>query len=243
MSDEEPPAAGLQASPAKARVRPFLVHILTACGAGCAFMAMIAAADADWVEMFAWLGLALFIDGIDGTLARRFRVAEVLPRWSGDALDLVVDFTTYVFVPAFAIAKSGLVPDLAAIPIALAVIVSSALYFADEHMKTADNYFRGFPALWNGIAFYLFVLKPPPVLSAALIVILVVMTFLPLRVIHPFRVQRLRRLNIVALIAWSSLAFYALISGLEPGPWVAWCLVAIGLYFLGAGFFTAQNER
>jgi phosphatidylcholine synthase len=243
MPDEEPPNDGLQASPVKARVRPFLVHILTACGAACAFMAMMAAVDANWVGMFAWLGAALFIDGIDGTLARRFKVAETLPRWSGDALDLVVDFTTYVFVPAFAIARSGLVPDVAAIPIALAIIVSSALYFADEHMKTADNYFRGFPALWNAIAFYLFVLKPPPVLSAALIVILVIMTFLPLRVIHPFRVRRLRLLNIAALIAWSALALYALISGLEPGPWVAWCLVAIGVYFLGAGLFSAPNER
>lgn len=233
MPRDEKPVAG--------RVRPFLVHILTACGAGCAFMALIAAAGMDWVEMFAWLGAALFIDGIDGTLARRFHVAEVLPRWSGDALDLVVDFTTYVFVPAFAIAASGLLPEAAAIPVALAIVISSALYFADEHMKTADNYFRGFPALWNAIAFYLFILKPPSVFSVVLILLLVVMTFLPLRVIHPFRVARLRILNIAALILWSALAFYALTSGLDPGPWAAWCLVAIGVYFLAAGFFVAQK--
>ena len=65
-------------------------------------MALLAAAQGRWVAMFVWLAVALFIDGVDGTLARRFRVAEILPRWSGDALDLVVDFTTYVFVPAFA---------------------------------------------------------------------------------------------------------------------------------------------
>jgi len=226
----------------RASVRPFLVHVLTACGAACAFMALLAAVAADWVAMFAWLGAALFIDGIDGTLARRFHVAEILPRWSGDALDLVVDFTTYVFVPAFAIARSGLLPDIAAIPLALAIVVSSALYFADEHMKTADNYFRGFPALWNAIAFYLFVLKPPPVLSSMLIVLLVVMTFLPLRVIHPFRVAQLRAVNVAALVAWSVLAFYALVSGLAPGPWVAWPLVAIGVYFLGAGIVIAQKR-
>lgn len=242
MTETERPAADLHRLPARARVRPFFVHVLTASGAACAFMALIAAVGADWVRMFAWLGAALFIDGIDGTLARRFQVAEILPRWSGDALDLIVDFTTYVFVPAFAIATSGLVPDALAIPLALAIVVSSALYFADEHMKTADNYFRGFPALWNGIAFYVFVLKPPPFLSAAIIAILVVMTFLPLRVIHPFRVTRLRLLNIAALLVWSILALYALICGLEPGPWVAWCLVAVGIYFLGVGFFTAQKE-
>lgn len=227
----------------RAGLRPFLVHVLTASGAGCAFMALVAAVGADWVAMFAWLGAALFIDGIDGTLARRFQVAEALPRWSGDALDLVVDFTTYVFVPAFAIAASGLLPDMAAIPLALAIVVSSALYFADEHMKTADNYFHGFPALWNAVAFYLFVLKPPAALSVMLILLLVAMTFMPLRVIHPFRVVRLRHLNVVALVLWSALAFYALMSDLDPGPWVSWTLVAIGVYFLGAGFFIAQKDQ
>lgn len=225
----------------RASVRPFLVHILTACGAACAFMALLAAVRADWVAMFAWLGAALVIDGIDGTLARRFHVADLLPRWKGDALDLVVDFTTYVFVPAFAIATSGLLPDMAAIPLALAVVVSSALYFADDHMKTADNYFHGFPALWNAIAFYLFILTPPPILSAVLIASLVVMTFLPLRVVHPFRVARLRAVNIGALTLWSGLALYALFTDLAPGPWAAWTLVAIGVYFLGAGLFRSSD--
>ncbi|MDQ2954396.1 MAG: CDP-alcohol phosphatidyltransferase family protein, partial [Pseudomonadota bacterium] len=89
---------------AGARLLAFSVHILTALGAACALLALLAAAAGDWTTMFAWLGLALFIDGIDGALARKRRVAEILPRWSGDILDSVVDFTTYVFVPAFAIA-------------------------------------------------------------------------------------------------------------------------------------------
>ena len=68
----------------------------------CALLALIAAVRADWPPMFVWLGIALFIDGVDGTFARRLRVADVLPRWSGDVLDLVVDILTYVFVPAYA---------------------------------------------------------------------------------------------------------------------------------------------
>ena len=85
----------------------FSVHIFTACGAGCALLALIAAVRADWPLMFVWLGIALVIDGVDGTFARRLRIAELLPRWSGDVLDLVVDILTYVFVPAYAIAASG----------------------------------------------------------------------------------------------------------------------------------------
>ncbi len=224
-----------------ARMRPFLVHIFTACGAACALLAMLAAAKADFVTMFVWLGVALFIDGIDGTLARHFTVAEILPRWSGDALDLVVDFTTYVFVPAFALATSGLLPAPVAIPIALAIVVTSALYFADDQMKTADNYFRGFPALWNAVAFHLFVLKLPPWIAAAAVAVLIVLTFMPLRVLHPFRVLHLRVVNLLALAAWCALGAYALLTALDPGPLVAWGLAAIGVYFLTVGLATADE--
>src|SRR5262245_49670973 len=233
-STRVPPGVG-------ARVRPFLVHVFTACGAACALLALVAAVRAEWVTMFWWLGAALFIDGIDGTLARRFRVAEFLPRWSGDTLDLVVDFTTYVFVPAYAIATAGLLPQIAALPLALVIVVTSALYFADEHMKTEDNFFRGFPALWNGVAFYLFVLKLPPWIAAGAIVVLAVLTFVPMRVLHPFRVRQLRALNIAALVLWALLGAYSLWAGLDPGFWVATILVAIGIYFLGAGMVTTRD--
>ncbi|HWV52175.1 CDP-alcohol phosphatidyltransferase family protein [Pseudorhodoplanes sp.] len=220
---------------------PFLVHIFTACGAACALLALLAAAKADFVTMFVWLAVALFIDGIDGTLARKFRVAEILPRWSGDALDLVIDFTTYVFVPAFALTTSGLLPGPVAIPLAIAIVVTSALYFADEQMKTADNYFRGFPALWNAVAFHLFVLKLPPWIAAIVVAVLVVMTFMPLRVLHPFRVLHLRVVNLLALAAWCALGVYALMRSLDPGPVVAWSLAAVGLYFLTIGLATADE--
>jgi phosphatidylcholine synthase len=224
-----------------ARVRPFLVHIFTACGAACALLAMLAAAKADFVTMFVWLAVALFIDGTDGTLARKFHVAEILPRWSGDALDLVVDFTTYVFVPAFALATSGLLPEPVAIPLAIAIVVTSALYFADEQMKTADNYFRGFPALWNAVAFHLFVLKLPPWIAAVAVAVLVVLTFMPLRVLHPFRVPHLRVANLLALAVWCALGAYALMTALDPGAIVAWLLAAIGVYFLTIGLATADE--
>jgi phosphatidylcholine synthase len=224
-----------------ARVRPFLVHVFTACGAACALLALLAAAQSDFTTMFVWLAVALFIDGIDGTLARKFHVAEILPRWSGDALDLVVDFTTYVFVPAFALATSGLLPQPVAIPLTIAIVVTSALYFADEQMKTADNYFRGFPALWNAVAFHLFVLKLPPWVAAIAVAGLVVLTFTPLRVLHPFRVPHLRVVNLLVLAAWCALGVYALITALDPGPIVAWSLSAAGIYFLTIGLATADD--
>ena len=118
-------------------------------GAALGFAALVVATRGEWALMFLCLGAALLVDGIDGTIARRLRVAEMLPRWSGDVLDLVVDFVTYVFVPAYAISMSGLLPEPLSVPAGIAVVVTGALYFADRNMKTEDNYFRGFPTKFN----------------------------------------------------------------------------------------------
>ncbi len=216
--------------------RAFSVHIFTAAGAALALAALIYAVRAEWAAMFFCLGIALLIDGVDGTFARRFRVAELLPRWSGDVLDLVVDFTTYVFVPAYALAVSGLLPEPVALPAAMLIVITGALYFADRNMKTEDNYFRGFPALWNAAAFYLFLVRPQPWLAAAIIVVLAMLTFAPFKFIHPMRVTRLRALNIAASGGVVGAGTDCGLRGLEPGPWVAGALVAIAVYFLAVGF-------
>lgn len=227
--------------PQFAQVRAFAVHIFTATGAALGFAALLAAAERHWVLMFVFLGIQLLVDGIDGALARRFNVAEVLPRWSGDALDLVIDFTTYVFVPAYAIAISGLLPAPLAVPAGILIVMTSAIYFADREMKTSDSYFRGFPGLWNAVAFYLFVLQPAPWFSAGLIVVLTVLTFAPIKFVHPLRVTRLRAVNITALIVWALLAGTALVHKLAPGPLVAGGLVILALYFVAVGL-TARGS-
>jgi len=221
--------------PPLTQVRAFGVHVFTATGAALALAALIYAVRGEWAAMFLCLGLALVVDGVDGTIARYAKVAEVLPRWSGDVLDLVVDFVTYVFVPAYAIAAGGLLPEPLALPAGILIVVTGALYFADRQMKTADNYFRGFPTLWNAAAFYLFVLKPVPWLAAAVVVVLAVTTFLPFKFLHPMRVRRLRVLNIAALVLWSILAVIALLRDLDPGPWVAAGLALVALYFVAVG--------
>jgi phosphatidylcholine synthase len=213
----------------------FAVHMLTASGAALALLALVFATGGLWEAMFITFGAALIVDGVDGPLARRFRVAEALPRWSGDTLDLVVDFVTYVFVPAYAIAASGLLPQEFTLPAGIVIVVSGALYFADRAMKTADNYFRGFPALWNLAAFYLFVLEPEPWLALAIMLALAVLSFAPIKFLHPLRVKRLRALNIALLAIWAVLAFIAVIDNLAPGPYVVWPLALIALYFFAAG--------
>jgi phosphatidylcholine synthase len=218
-----------------ARIRAFTVHVFTATGAALALLALILATGGHWAGMFFCLGVALIVDGADGPMARAFDVERLLPRWSGETLDLVVDFTTYVFVPAFAIAASGLLPHPLAIPAALAVVITGALYFADREMKTKENYFRGFPAVWNLAAFYLYLLEPPEWAAAVSIAVLAGLTFAPVRFLHPLRVQRWRALNIALLAAWAVLAFIAVVQDLSPGFYVTIPLSLIAVYFFLIG--------
>ena len=153
------------------RALAFSIHVLTACGAALALLALLAAVRGDWPLMFLWLGVALVVDAIDGPLARAVNVKTMLPRWSGETLDLVVDYTTYVFVPAYAVAAAGLMPQAWAITAAVVIAISGTLYFADRDMKTHDNFFRGFPAVWNVVAFYLLLLRPAPAVAGATVVL------------------------------------------------------------------------
>jgi phosphatidylcholine synthase len=217
------------------RVRAFMVHVLTASGAALALLALILATGGHWAGMFFLLGLALVVDGADGPIARAFYVQKVLPRWSGDTLDLVVDFVTYVFVPAYAIIASGLLPQVLAIPAGILVVISGALYFADREMKTKDNYFRGFPAVWNLAAFYLYLFEPPEWVAAVAIAILAVLSFAPIKFLHPLRVQQWRVFNMMLLAVWAVLAIIAVVQDLSPGLYVVLPLSIIAAYFFTIG--------
>ena len=185
--------------------------------------------------MFAWLGVALFIDGVDGTMARHFKTAEALPRWSGDVLDFVVDFPTYVFVPAYAIAMGGLLPHLVAIPLGLVVVVTGALYFADRDMKTTDYYFRGFPALWNAAAFYLFVVRPAPWLGARADRGLGGADVCAVRIRSSGARAAISRPEYRRAGAVGVLAIFAIMRNLDPGALVVVALCILAAYFVAVG--------
>lgn len=224
-----------------ANISAFAVHVLTASGAAFAFIALILATLGAFPAMFGVLGLALIVDGIDGPLARRLHVNERLPRWSGEVLDLVVDYLTYVFVPAYALTMSGLMSLPLAGACGVVIVMTGALYFADGAMKMADNHFRGFPALWNLVVFYVFVLTPPPAVIVGVTVLLAILTFLPIPFLHPVRVVRWRSLTLGGVAIWAVLAIVTLLRNFDPGWVVDYALVAIAIYFIAAGLITAHS--
>jgi phosphatidylcholine synthase len=215
-----------------ARAAGFSVHVFTASGGAVAVLALYAAIERNFSACFAWLGLALFIDGIDGTLARAARVQVTAASIDGAVLDLVIDFLTYVLVPVVALWRSDLMPTEASFWIGLVVTIASALYFADTRMKTDDLWFRGFPATWNIIVLYLFILRPPWIVSAGILLGAAVLMFAPIVFVHPLRVARMRGLTIAMMLAWFALAAIAIVENLRPSAWVACGLIATAAYFL-----------
>jgi len=137
-------------------------------------------------------------------------------------------------VPAYAITAGGLLLPVAAPLLGAGIVVTGALYFADRRMKTADNHFRGFPALWNAAAFYLFLLQLPPALSSLLVFALIVLTFVPFKVIHPVRVARLRRLTLSLIAVWAVLAVVVLIYDFHVPVSLTVTLCAIALYVVAS---------
>ena len=144
------PAARRRRS-AAGRLRGWSVHLLTASGVLAAFQAVaeICAPDTDPRRVFAWLGLAVIIDAVDGPLARRWQVKQTVPHIDGRTIDDIVDYLTFTFIPLLLIWRMGWVPEPAAAWIAPA-LVTSLLGFANVGAKEeAGGFFLGFPSYWN----------------------------------------------------------------------------------------------
>jgi phosphatidylcholine synthase len=209
------------------------VHLFTALGAVCGLLAALAAFDGAWERMFAWLGLALFIDGIDGSFARLTKVEERLPRFSGERLDLVIDYVTYVFVPALALVQAGFLRGTLGLLLAAAILLSSLFHFADLASKGDDYSFIGFPAVWNLVAFYLFALALPLWGTYAVVTACVVLTFVPMRWVHPLRVVRLRALTLLVTLAWAVAAVATVWQGFPARGLDLVALVGAAVYLIG----------
>lgn len=215
--------------------KALLVHLFTATGAVFAMLAMLAAVEGKWSLMFLWLVVAFAVDGVDGPLARRYDVKKNAGEIDGVLLDLIIDYLTYVFVPAYALFKSGLLPGWTGWFAIIAIIFGSALYFADTRMKTRDCSFSGFPGCWNMVVLVLFALSPNFWTILAIVVALTAAMFLRLKFIHPVRTERWRVVSLPMTLAWIFFAGWAAWVDFHPDSWAHWGLLVTSLYLLFAG--------
>jgi len=217
------------------QTKALLVHLLTATGAVFAMLAMLAAVDEEWSMMFLWLVIAFFVDGIDGPLARRYDTKTNAPVFDGVLLDLIIDYLTYVFVPAYALFKSGLLPGWTGWIAIIIITFASAMYFADGRMKTKDYSFSGFPGCWNMLVLVLFALHPNFWVILALVAVLAAAMFFPIRFVHPVRTQRWRNVTLPMALAWTFFAGWAAWVDCGAARWAHYGLMITSVYLLCAG--------
>lgn len=217
------------------RYKALSVHLLTATGAVLSMFAMLAAVEEKWSLMFLWLVVALIVDGIDGPLARRYEVDKNWPTYDGVLLDLIIDFLTYVFIPAYALFKSGLLPGWTGWIAIIVIVYGSVIYFSDTRMKTKDKSFAGFPACWNMVVLVLFAVTPSTALILAIVIALTVAMFTGLKFIHPTRTQRWRSVSLPVSLLWVVFAGWAAYVDFNPASWVHWGLILTSLYLTFAG--------
>lgn len=217
------------------RARALSVHLFTATGAVFAMLAMLAAVEGEWSLMFLWLVVAFFVDGLDGPMARRYEVKKHAAEFDGVLLDLIIDYLTYVFIPAFALFKSGLMDGWTGWFAIIVITFASVMYFADTRMKTKDNSFAGFPGCWNMVVLVIFALQPNFWVSFVIVSVLAIGMFVPLKFIHPVRTERWRLLSLPIAIAWTFFAGWAAWVDFHPESWAHWGLIVTSLYLISAG--------
>ncbi len=215
--------------------RAYAVHLLTGSGAVFAMLAMLAAVQEEWSLMFVWLVVAFAVDGLDGPMARKYDVTKNAPQIDGVLLDLIIDYLTYVFIPAFALFESDLLPGWTGWCAIIVITYASALYFADTRMKTTDYSFAGFPACWNMVVLVIFALKPNFWFSLALVVVLAATMFTNVKFVHPVRTERWRGVTLPACFAWTFFAGWAAWVDFDPQSWAHWGLILTSVYLIAAG--------
>jgi phosphatidylcholine synthase len=209
----------------------WLVHFYTASGAVAALLATRAIYEPDIRAVFLWLAAATIIDATDGWLARVARVRERTPGFDGARLDDIVDYLTFVFVPVLVLLETGTLGPPAALPVAAAILLASAYGFAQADAKTDDYFFTGFPSYWNVVAFYLVALGMPPGVSAALLLLLAALVFVPIGYLYPSRTPALRGLTLALGVIWGLMMGVAVWQLPTPDRTLVWVSLFFPVYY------------
>lgn len=213
------------------------VHAFTASGTILGLLAVLAIIEGDKIAAFMWLGLALFVDGIDGTLARKARVSEFTPDFDGATLDNIIDYFTYVIIPALMIYWFGIVPEGWETAVAAGVMAVSTYTFANTGVKTSDYYFSGFPALWNVLVLYFHVLQTNPWINLVVIVICGILTFVPWKYVHPLRVKKWRAITLPVTVIWGATSLRLILDHPDAHPVRESSPILFTLWLLATAYF------
>lgn len=175
------------------RVAAWLVHLFTASGAVFGLIALWSIHEGRLIQAFWLMAVTLLIDSVDGMLARRARTTVAAPKIDGELLDNMIDYFTYVLVPAFFLLTTDLLPPGWAFIGTSLIVLASAYQFTQPEAKTHDHFFKGFPSYWNIVVFYLFFWQMSPRTNLIIVLILSLLVFVPIKYVYPSRLEYLTR--------------------------------------------------
>ncbi|MDY5159713.1 CDP-alcohol phosphatidyltransferase family protein [Actinotignum urinale] len=212
------------------------VHFFTMTGLLWAILAINALYTENIKEMWIWLVISLVVDAADGPMARKARVKDVLPHFSGAMVDNIVDYITWTLIPAMFIMQClplgpGYLPFIAG----AFILVSSMFCYANTLMKSNDWYFVGFPATWNVIAVIMWLFSVPMWLNWIVIVVFSALAVIPWKWVHPFRVKKFRAVTATFAIIWTGTTAWLIAVYPENPAWlvILWLISGLWIVFVG----------
>ncbi|GAB4498662.1 MAG: CDP-alcohol phosphatidyltransferase family protein [Anaerolineales bacterium] len=218
------------------------VHLLTASGALWGFLAILAIFEQNWRAAVLWMALAIFVDGVDGYLARLLNVKTYANGIDGALLDNMVDYLNYVVVPALFLYQAELLPPAFALLGSTSILLTSAYQFTQWDAKTEDHYFKGFPSYWNVMAMYMLALRLNPWVNLAFLAAFNVLVFVPFKYVYPTRYRRLQRVTIVLTYIWGISGLWAVLQYPNVPMWVLWSSFAYIVYYVALSFLPQKDK-
>ncbi|HEX6164858.1 MAG TPA: CDP-alcohol phosphatidyltransferase family protein [Vicinamibacterales bacterium] len=228
-----------------AALLPWIAHAYTATGTVWAFLATAMTFSHDFRAAFIFLVIATFVDSTDGVLARAFKVKERIPHFDGALLDNIIDYMTFVFIPALIVWRADLVGASLAFPVCAAMLMSSAYGFAHAAAKIeeGDHFFTGFPSYWNIVVVYLYILQPRPIVSAIILVVLALLVFVPIRYVYPSRTRTFQNVTLFLGATWAAIFAWMIFRLPDTGgPWTALSFV-FPVWYVALSLWLHGRER
>ena len=234
--------AGLPGS----KVLAWTIHLFTMSGVVLGIKALQAIGEGKPRAALLWMMAAMVVDGIDGPLARAFEISKWVPILDGNSLDLMIDFLACVVAPAAFVHKFGLLPNSSSLLLAGVILISGVIWMARTDMLTFDDYFVGFPAMWNIIVTIMYILGTNHTMNTIFILFFAAISFTRIKFVHPMRTRDFRWITIPLMTVWLAVQVYLVVhlkndNWNANGPrWAKGVVIAGGVYH---GFLVVRRTR
>jgi phosphatidylcholine synthase len=221
----------------------YSVHAFTASGAVWGFLGLLAVIDHNWKAMMVCMILAIFVDGFDGFLARWADTKKFAAGVDGALMDNIIDYLTYVVLPALFLYESDVLPVGWKLVGACSILLTSAYQFSQTDAKTDDHYFKGFPSYWNVVVLYMLMLGLNPWLNLVILMLLNVLVFVPIKWVYPSRTTRLPRLTVALTLVFGIVGILGLILYPDTPSWVVWITFAYIAYYIALSLWPQKADQ